>query len=172
VATLRADQSRAVTDRKNELWRTIVLALALSLLLFLGSIIVVPAVTGETRSQRLVLYWAVASPIGGAIGAIAVRAIGRRWARRQRQQPLSTRQIIVRSLAFAAPGALGVMLLWVVPREVTPSDLVWWRVAEWIAAFVGLTVAIGFLGGVLPELTARWARRKRPTREDETDPKG
>jgi len=168
---MRTRLGRTVRTPK-ELWRTVVLALALSVLLFVWSVVVLPALTGEARSQRLVLYWAVASPIAGTVAAVVIRAIGRRWAGRAPAQSRSTRRIILKSLAFAAPGALGVMLLWVIPREVTPSDLVWWRVAEWIAAFLGLTVTIGFLGGVLPELTARWARRKRPTREDETDPKG
>ncbi|GAB4307612.1 MAG: hypothetical protein Kow0097_07790 [Candidatus Bipolaricaulota bacterium] len=154
-----------------ELWRTLVLALALSVLLFVWSVVVLPAVSGEARSQRLVLYWAVASPIAGTVVAVVIRAVGRRWPGRAPARPRSTRAIVLRSLAFGAPGALGVMLLWVIPREVTLSDLVWWRVAGWIATFVGLTIAIGFLGGVLPELTARWGRRKRAAREDEADPK-
>jgi len=169
---IRTDQNRAVSGRKKEWWPTVAIAIAVSLFLFLGNVIVVPAVTGETRSQRLVLYWAVASPIGGTIAALIIRAIGRRWAGRAPERSRSTRRIILTSLAFAAPGALGVMLLWVVPREITLSDLAWWRVAEWIAAFVGLTVAIGFLGGVLPELAARWGRRKRESREDDADPEG
>jgi len=155
-----------------ELWRTLVLALALSVLLFVWSVVVLPALTEEARSQRLVLYWAVASPIAGTVAAVVTRAVGRRWARRAPARPRSTRAIVLKNLALGAPGALGVMLVWVIPREVTPSDLAWWRVAGWIATFVGLTAAIGFLGGVLPELTARWARRKRAAREDEADPKG
>jgi len=153
-----------------ELWRTLVLALALSVLLFVLSVVVFPAVTGEARSQRLVLYWAVASPIAGTVAAVVIRAVGRRWPGRAPARPPSTRTIVLRSLALGAPGALGVMLLWVIPREVTPSDLTWWRVAGWIATFVGLTAAIGFLGGVFPELAARRARRKREPREDDAAP--
>lgn len=159
-----------MTGRRKEWWSTGAEAIAFSLLMFLVSVIVTPAVTGETRSQRLILYWAVASPIGGTITAILARAIRRRWAGRIPQRPTSTRRIIFRSLAFAAPGALGVMLLSIVPCETTLADLVWSRIVGWIAAFVGLTVAIGFLGGVLPELAARRARRKRESREGDADP--
>lgn len=153
-----------------ELWRTLVLALALSVLLFGWSVVVSPALTEEARSQRLVLYWAVASPIAGTVAAVVIRAVGRRWARRAPARPRSTRAIVLKNLALVgAPGALGVMLLWVIPREVTPSDLAWWRVAGWIATFVGLTAAIGVLGA-FPELAARWARRKWGPREDDAAP--
>ena len=153
-----------------ELWRTLVLALALSVVLFVWSVVVLPALTGEARSQRLVLYWAVVSPIAGTVAAVVIRAVGRRRPGRAPARPRSTRAIVLKSLAFGAPGALGVMLLWVLPREVTPSDLAWWRVAGWIATFVGLTAAIGLLGWVLPELAARRARRKREPREDDAAP--
>lgn len=161
-----------MTDHKKGWWPTVAMAIAFSLLLFLGSVIVVPAMTGETRSQRLVLYWAVASPIGGTIAALIIRAIGRRWAGRAPERSRPTRRIILKSLALATPGALGITLLWVVPREITLSDLVWWRVAEWIAAFIGLTAAIGFLGGVLPVLTAGWIKRRHKRQKDMADPEG
>ncbi len=152
-----------------KLWWTLVLALSLSVLLFMWSVVVLPALTGETRSRRLVLYWAVASPIAGVLAAVTIRGIGRRLARRIPTRPRSTRWIVLNALLIGIPGALGIMLLLVIPPEISPSELVWWRITEWIAIFVGLTVAIGFLGGAFPELVARWATGKRTTRQDEDD---
>lgn len=82
-----------------ELGRTLVLALALSVVLFVGSTVVWPALTREATSQRVVLYWAAASPIAGIAVAIAIRAMRQRWPGRAPTGPRSTWALVLTSLA-------------------------------------------------------------------------
>lgn len=152
--------SIAMTDRRKNLWQMIVTALALTLLTFLVFVVVTPS---EKKTRSWLLYSAVVSPIVGTSGALIFRAVARKRAGLAVKKARTIRRVALISFVFAAPGAIGIMLLWIIPRKIMWADLTWWRVLEWIAIFWGLTIVIGFFGGILPELIAQRIRKRGKT---------
>jgi len=143
--------------------QVVAVAVGAGLMLFLLGVFLAPVLYGEPIRRDAVVYWAVAAPIGGVIAAVLFYVIERtRRKPRKAGPPPTTRRIVFRNTAAAVPAAAAITLSLIVrPWEVSPSELVWWRILVWIVIFLALTAAIG-VPGVIRELAPRWTGRRGP----------